>query len=74
MPETYCAVSSHGHHYITRDGVKEDKDVKLMNGNIIHSEGVIETKDHFIAMRPNQCVRLDNYFMLFPEEPIVESK
>lgn len=74
MPEIYCVVGNHGHPYITHDGVKEDKDVKLMNGNVIHSEGTIETKDHFITMHPNQCIRIDNYIVLFTEEPVVDAQ
>jgi hypothetical protein len=74
VPQTYCIVSNHGRHYITHDGVREDKDVKLENGNIIHSEGVIETKDRFIVMHPNQCYRMDPIIVLYTELPIVDNK
>jgi len=55
---TYCVVKKNGKMYLKRDGVKHDEDVKLANGNIIRAEGVIETKDRFIIIEPNQCIRV----------------
>jgi len=55
---TYCAVKKNGKVYLKRDGVKHEEDVKLANGNIIRAEGVIETKDRFITIEPNQCIRV----------------
>ena len=55
---TYCVVQKNGKVYLKCDGVKYDGDVKLANGNIIRAEGVIETKDRFIKLEPNQCIHV----------------
>jgi len=65
---SYCVVEKHGKVYLKRDGVKLEEDVKLANGNIIRTEGVIETNDRFIKLEPNQCIRVQGRVVGTKEE------
>ncbi len=69
-PGKYCAEFKNGVLYVLHDGVKMEKDVKLGNGNVIHTDAVIETKDRFIVMKPDQCINVDGNLEGTKEEPV----
>lgn len=71
---TYCVVEKHGTVYLKRDGVKHEEDIKLANGNLMRAEGVIETKDRFIVLQPDQCIYVEGKLEDNNEEPITSNK
>jgi hypothetical protein len=71
---TFCAEYKYGKLYMKHDGVVMENEVNLGPETVIHPEGVIETKDRFIVLKHDDCVRIEIRRVEPVSEPVAGNK